>query len=102
MGHEATVIDYLKADVEGSEIPMLTDIINNTPNLLKNVKQIGVEVHLERKLYGEYWKIFQQLECYGFQLWFSEMNPVRKLFFKVKGKIRSCCYEMVWARDRQW
>ncbi|XP_045624666.1 uncharacterized protein [Procambarus clarkii] len=102
LGHENVVIDYLKVDVEGYELPMFLDILNNTPNLLKNVKQIGMEVHLKEERNKHYWKMFQQLECLGFKVWFSEMNPVRTMWYQVGGKTRSCCYEIVWARDRQW
>ncbi|RXG54160.1 hypothetical protein Avbf_16304 [Armadillidium vulgare] len=38
-------IDYLKMDVEGSEIDFLEDVLNNSVHLLNNVKQIGMEIH---------------------------------------------------------
>ncbi|KAB7503189.1 hypothetical protein Anas_02593, partial [Armadillidium nasatum] len=39
-------IDYLKMDVEGSEREFFADIFPNATHLLKNVMQIGMEVHI--------------------------------------------------------
>lgn len=38
-------IDYLKIDIEGSEINFFNDVIKNSPHLLQRVKQIGMEIH---------------------------------------------------------
>ncbi|XP_050707413.1 probable methyltransferase-like protein 24 isoform X1 [Eriocheir sinensis] len=102
---ERSVIDYLKIDVEGFEVEFFSDVIRNTPNLLKNVKQIGMEIHaqtrvpLRRELL---WMYFGFLRCYGFKVMFSEINPVKRLRFEVRGQERSSCYEVVWAREKQW
>lgn len=45
IGHLNSTIDYLKVDVEGAEINFFTDIFTSNTNLLKNVKQIGMEIH---------------------------------------------------------
>ena len=38
-------IDYLKMDVEGAEIDFFYDLFKNSPHLIKNIKQIGMEIH---------------------------------------------------------
>ncbi|XP_066950765.1 probable methyltransferase-like protein 24 [Macrobrachium rosenbergii] len=45
LGLSNTTIDYLKMDVELSELDFLQDVLRNTPHLLKNIKQIGMELH---------------------------------------------------------
>ncbi|KAK8399367.1 hypothetical protein O3P69_003467 [Scylla paramamosain] len=102
---ENTTIDYLKLDVEGFENHFFRDVIRHAPNLLKNVKQIGVEVHVDRDasiMRQKMWAYFGYLKCYGFKVMFSEINPVTKLRFSLRNHERSCCYEVVWARERQW
>ena len=39
------MVDYLKLDVELSELEFFQDMFFNTPHLLANVKQIAMEVH---------------------------------------------------------
>ncbi|KAK4310176.1 hypothetical protein Pmani_018239 [Petrolisthes manimaculis] len=100
-------IDYLKMDVESSELAFFSDVLSKTPNLLKNVKQIGMEIHMSIRpdvglVRERLWAYFHHLDCYGFKLVFSEINPVKTLRFNFRDKERSCCYEMVWARQRQW
>lgn len=50
LGLTNSTIDYLKMDVEGFERDFFHDVIKNTPNLLKNVKQIALEIHNENVL----------------------------------------------------
>ena len=45
---EHRLIDYLKLDVEGYEVPTFKSIFENAPHLLNNIKQIGMEIHLGR------------------------------------------------------
>ena len=42
---EKATIDYLKVDVEYSEVKMFNNIFREYPELLANVKQIGMEIH---------------------------------------------------------
>ncbi|KAK4314346.1 hypothetical protein Pmani_014350 [Petrolisthes manimaculis] len=49
-----------------------------------------------------FWEFFQRLECLGFKVIFTEMNQVKINWFLQGKKVRSSCYEVVWARDRQW
>ena len=39
-------ISYLKLDIEGSEFFVFEDLFLNSIDLLKNVEQIGIEVHI--------------------------------------------------------
>ncbi|XP_047485377.1 uncharacterized protein LOC125036644 [Penaeus chinensis] len=104
LGHENTTIDYLKMDVEGAELQFFEDVFTKTPQVLRNIKQIGMEVHPSRiknrqKLYLKY---VQLLECFGFKLIFGHILDIPRLLFKRNGETRSCCYELVWAQDRHW
>ena len=38
-------IDYLKIDIEGSELDFFFDVFTRSPNVMKNIKQIGMEIH---------------------------------------------------------
>ena len=44
-GLHGRVVDYLKLDVELSELEFFQDMFFNTPHLLAGVKQIAMEVH---------------------------------------------------------
>ncbi|XP_042881584.1 uncharacterized protein LOC122259095 [Penaeus japonicus] len=103
-GHENTIIDYLKIDVEGAERQFFEDVLYQTPQVLKNIKQIGMEIHTgkNKKNMELYYKYAQLLECFGFKLIFQHILDVPFLLFKEKGELRSCCYELVWAQDKQW
>ncbi|XP_070000113.1 uncharacterized protein [Penaeus vannamei] len=104
LGHQNATIDYLKIDVEGAELQFFEDVFTKTPEVLNNIKQIGMEIHPgksenRKKLYLRY---IQLLECLGFKLIFSHILNVPQTQFREKGEVRSCCYELVWAQDRQW
>ncbi|XP_076043744.1 uncharacterized protein LOC143026847 [Oratosquilla oratoria] len=45
---ENSPIDYLKMDIETSEIPFFEESLYNSSRLLKRVKQLGVEIHPDR------------------------------------------------------
>ncbi|KAK4326443.1 hypothetical protein Pmani_003045 [Petrolisthes manimaculis] len=44
---ENSIIDYLKIDIEASELSFFKDVLYQTPNLLKNVKMMGIEIHIK-------------------------------------------------------
>lgn len=52
LGHLNSIIDILKIDVEGSEVAFFGDVFGKTPNLLKNVKMIAMEIHMDSNLRG--------------------------------------------------
>ncbi|XP_045118049.1 uncharacterized protein LOC123508393 [Portunus trituberculatus] len=107
LGHLNSTIDILKIDVEGSELLFFKDVFERTPNLLKNVKFIAMEVHIggQNKEIGRthtlFWNYFQLLDCFGFKIVYSAINPFvgGKV---VNGRRRACCYEIVWVQDRTW
>ena len=45
VGEEGREIDYVKLDVELSEIDFLQDMLYNSPHVLTKIKQIAMEVH---------------------------------------------------------
>lgn len=49
-----------------------------------------------------YWKLFQLLECLGFKIMFTEINPVWDFMFEHEDTYVSLFYDVVWARDQQW
>lgn len=55
LGHENATIDYLKMDVEGAELQFFEDVFTNTPEVLKNIKQIGMEIHTKRDGRSEFY-----------------------------------------------
>ncbi|XP_066951848.1 uncharacterized protein [Macrobrachium rosenbergii] len=95
LGLTNTTIDYLKLDVELSELEFFQDIFRNTPHLLNNIKQIAVELHhgyhgkglnkTEDKTddssdmsptstYQIFWQYFHELRCHGFKLFHARRN----------------------------
>lgn len=73
-GHLNSVIDVLKIDVEGNELPFFSDMFANTPNLLKNVKMIAMELHITSTYTGDIHVLDSRVTCKlfppscGFQL----------------------------------
>ncbi|XP_071537011.1 uncharacterized protein [Panulirus ornatus] len=91
-----TPIDYVKMDVEWSELDFFQDMFFNTPHLLKNIKQIGMEIHDgdsagdlgPKTLYQHFWFYYQLLRCHGFKL--------------IHARQASIWHEVVWAREDNW
>ncbi|XP_069982245.1 uncharacterized protein [Penaeus vannamei] len=93
LGLEGRVIDYVKMDIELAELDVLRDLLDDSPHLLRNIKQIAFEVHhdlLEGRMRAgsnvqAFWTLFHRLECAGFRILHSRRT------WKWQ--------EMVWARD---
>ncbi|XP_071537120.1 probable methyltransferase-like protein 24 isoform X1 [Panulirus ornatus] len=93
LGLSGHVIDYVKLDVELSELDFLQDIVNNSPHLLHNIKQLAIEIHhdlVKGKLDPTstlqiFWPYFHRLHCHGFNIILSRFAG----FWR----------EIVWARD---
>ncbi|XP_076043850.1 uncharacterized protein LOC143026946 [Oratosquilla oratoria] len=101
---ENSPIDYFKMDVEGSEVSFFQEALYNSSQLLKKVKQIGLEIHPYRgeTLKGmapKYWELFQKLECLGFRLMHMNLNMVGGNSYTVNGTIYSGFYELVWMME---
>lgn len=106
LGHLNSVIDILKMDTEGNELRFFRDVLEGTPNLLKNVKFIAMEVHIGKSAeitsnHISFWKYFQLLDCFGFKIVYSAVNPFTGGTV-VNGRLRSRCFEIVWVQDRKW
>ncbi|XP_068207674.1 uncharacterized protein [Palaemon carinicauda] len=71
LGMTNATIDYLKMDVEKSELGFFRDVFTKSPHLLKNVRQIGMELHHTTSKLAKhrmFWKYFHMLKCHGFKL----------------------------------
>ncbi|XP_064082006.1 probable methyltransferase-like protein 24 [Macrobrachium nipponense] len=80
-----TVIDYLKMDVETAEMKFFEDVFTNTPHLLANIRQIGMETHYGRPGLRElFWDYYHRLACHGFKVMNARQYDGRT--------------EMVWGR----
>ncbi|CAL4158694.1 unnamed protein product [Meganyctiphanes norvegica] len=104
-----TEIDYLKMDIETHELEFFKDIFHNYPQLLNNVKQIGMEIHPTAysdqdlafsDFLMEFWAALHRMQCHGFLLADVAPNPVKETFFRWRGKERYCCYEILWINKK--
>ncbi|XP_068207401.1 uncharacterized protein [Palaemon carinicauda] len=71
LGMTNATIDYLKMDIEKSELGFFRDVFTKSPHLLKNVRQIGMELHhtiSKLAKHRMFWKYFHMLKCHGFKL----------------------------------
>ncbi|XP_041355854.1 uncharacterized protein LOC121373340 [Gigantopelta aegis] len=104
-GHENTIINYLKFDIEYSEWRVLESLFKERS--LKNVKQIGFEAH-SKELFQvskldmptgkeEFLKMYttlRRLENLNFRKFNYRLNPFGEYRSKHSNKIQSCCYEL--------
>lgn len=75
-GEEGREIDFVKLDVELSEIDFLQDMLFNSPHVLARVKQIAMEVHdgpfkgdlSQTSRHQVFWPYFMLMRCAGFRL----------------------------------
>ncbi|KAL7641275.1 UNVERIFIED_CONTAM: hypothetical protein RMT77_008413 [Armadillidium vulgare] len=104
-------IDYLKMDIEKSEVDFFEDVFSTSPQLLKNIKQIGMEIHPGRaieegdellmngtSMFNFLWNGIHKLECHGFELFDYRMNPANINHYTFKNRVESACYEVVWIK----
>ncbi|XP_037782747.1 uncharacterized protein LOC119579084 [Penaeus monodon] len=93
LGLEGRVIDFVKMDIELSELDVLRDLLDNSPHLLRNINQIAVEIHhdlMEGRMRAgsnvqDFWTLFHRLECAGFRILYSHTASIWQ--------------EMVWSRE---
>ncbi|XP_050716952.1 uncharacterized protein LOC126998845 [Eriocheir sinensis] len=92
VGEEGHEIDYVKLDVELSEIDFMQDMLFNSPHVLTKIKQIAMEVHDgPNKGLGQitthqvFWPYFMLMKCMGFKL--------------IHSRDAGGWREVVWARD---
>jgi hypothetical protein len=96
--HGRRIIDYLKIDIEYSEWIALPEIISS--GMLSNVRQLGMEVHLNPSLSLEQhvvWaKLLRTIEKLGMVRFDSEYNPWWKGHFKQFSLSAPLGYEIAW------
>lgn len=98
-----TTIDYLKMDIEGAELRFFRTVVDNHPELLKNVRQIGMEVHFDRlntAIRDEFWWYLHQLRCLNYRPVYSETTKGwRDNLYHIGKRLVSAAYEIVWVND---
>uniref|UniRef100_A0A0P4WQP4 Methyltransferase domain-containing protein n=1 Tax=Scylla olivacea TaxID=85551 RepID=A0A0P4WQP4_SCYOL len=99
-GLQGRVVDYLKLDVELSELEFFQDMFFNSPHLLAGVKQIAMEVHHDDEgdvdlgpasVYQLFWTYYQLLRCHGFRLILTYNHNSRRKWT-----------EVLWGRKGAW
>ncbi|XP_037782124.1 uncharacterized protein LOC119578636 [Penaeus monodon] len=93
LGLEGRVIDFVKMDIELSELDVLRDLLDDSPHLLRNINQIAIEVHhdLRHGDFGpnstvrKFWPLYHRLRCHGFSI--------------ISSRDQILWQEVVWARD---
>ncbi|XP_071522104.1 probable methyltransferase-like protein 24 isoform X2 [Panulirus ornatus] len=95
-----SVIDYLKIDIELSELDFFQDMFFSSPHLLRNIKQIGMEVHHKLEgvsdvggssVYQQFWKYYQLMHCYGFRVILMYTHSRRSMWREVLwGRLGDC------------
>ncbi|KAL7636348.1 UNVERIFIED_CONTAM: hypothetical protein RMT77_013107 [Armadillidium vulgare] len=102
-------ISYLKIDVEGAELGLFEYLNKTNREILRKIKQIGMEIHPQKflqdfkkpnRFYKEYFKDFMFLEQNRFALFYSAMNPVpyNRYYSTYLKKYINGFYELVWGR----
>ncbi|XP_042890740.1 uncharacterized protein LOC122265462 [Penaeus japonicus] len=95
-GMEGKPIDVVKLDVELSEVDFMQDMLFNSRHVLKNIKQIAMEIHsdMNKKDVSQitshqvFWPYLNLMRCAGFKILFSRSG----------GRWR----EVVFGQDKQW
>ena len=111
LGHKERVIHYLKMDVELMEFEVIRQqLLRRDSALIRNVEQIGVELHMTMFLpvwehmsfYREVYKTFWVMQRMGFYPFFYEKNPIIEPDMDVPGldeKLVSAM-EVVWLKTK--
>lgn len=94
-----TVIDYLKFDIEWIEWDVLENFFLD--NELKNVKQLGFEIHFgdpstaldffNSRMFTARWRLLKKLEEKGFARWHAHANPKG---FYINRELRTYIFEV--------
>lgn len=96
VGETGKEIDYIKLDVELSEVDFLQDMVLNSQHVLHNIKQIAMEVHddyfkgdlSQTSRQQVFWPYFMLLRCHGFRL--------------IQSRDAGRWREVVWSREVKW
>ncbi|KAK7077234.1 hypothetical protein SK128_020552 [Halocaridina rubra] len=100
LGHLNKTIDYVKIDIEASEIYILQQLAEESVRLLQ-IKQLGIEMHPMENLHEFVYDLFVLLEYLGFTTFDARRTAVEELWYTVEqypNLVLSKCYEMAWAQ----
>ncbi|XP_069986661.1 probable methyltransferase-like protein 24 [Penaeus vannamei] len=104
LGHTNKTIDYLKMDIEGSEILAFAQLASEQYRL-SFVKQVGLEIHPTQIYHEEIYTIMTMLDYLGFASFDARRNRHQDLWYThplLPDVILSKCYEVAWAQvDRK-
>lgn len=102
--HKDTVIDYLKMDVEGDEWPVLQrwlDVDWLDPSQPLAIKQLALEVHLDKVQLPVQFRLIRRLEASGFSRFFTRENPWSRTDRFLDSNITvATCFEMAWLNSK--
>ncbi len=107
LGHQNRVIDYLKIDIETGEWGVLPQLMQTGE--LDNVKQLGLDVHIERKFTESnlnelkgYVEVLRTMERdFGMVRFDSKINPFwTRPFSYMNNKRLSLGYEIAWYNQK--
>ena len=86
------LIDYLKFDIEASEWKAIPNMVKT--GVLRNVKQIGFEIHTHGHSVTEVYDLLESLVQKGFRKWHYHFNPACSFTIKKVGLKSSKCIEL--------
>lgn len=101
--HGDKIIDVLKIDIEFSEWETLPQIYQS--GILKRVKQIAMDVHMDSRgsleKYKQYYETIRSLERdHGFYRFSSRPSPWGNVFMQAWGRRANFAFEMAWYNSR--
>uniref|UniRef100_A0A6A7G6S4 Methyltransferase-like protein 24 n=1 Tax=Hirondellea gigas TaxID=1518452 RepID=A0A6A7G6S4_9CRUS len=97
-----SIIDYLKVDIESSELGFFSNVLYDDAALLRNVKQIGMEIHPGKNDVSKrdkFWQHLNRLQELGFRQVFSEQNNLMRNSYLYRERRVTCCYEILWVNE---
>ncbi|XP_042234228.1 methyltransferase-like protein 24 [Homarus americanus] len=100
LGHINKTIDYLKIDIEGYEYSVLQQLSQDVDSL-RQVKQLGIEIHPGMEYHTMIYDLFVMLEYLGFTTFDARRTPHDDLWYttdRLPDLVFASCYELAWAQ----
>ena len=92
------MIDYLKFDIELSEWDVIPDLVKS--GVLRNIKQIGFEIHREKHSPSKVNRLLSLLTYHGFRKWHFHFNRSCPLYVRKLGRNTYKCIELYFLNKR--